>query len=443
MKLADIKRFDIVVYLLWTIFFVLFLSTYDYTGASLTVIFTFYLIGIISFIMSIKPQRSVSIKRNIYIFYLIFFFFAPMQQYVSGTRLWITNGMMVVYEDSDYFFANICILISIFMFEFGSYYVNRKISKNMKKSTRQMVYQARRNRMASLSLLTVIVIFSAILIIGTKGLSLISYDSPIISQIKHMILFAPVICLIVSLMNFKGGEKKSKIYVMFFAAVCVVLFACFSGTMARFIMLGAVMAVLSYYMADNKTQSLYFSIYVAGFFFAFSMLRYKNIFSGNILSFVDFCYYDYDAYQIFMLVIHYVKSEGITWGMNLLSALFCLIPRRFAPWRLEATGGIVMSYAGSWFKNVSCPITAEMYFGFGIPGIIVLSFLLGYGVSFLDSRYDGDNCFHKGVFSLVSGMSIYIMRGSFLASFSYTLGIILAYYLIFKVVYFKIKIKDE
>lgn len=114
-----IRTVDFLVYSFWIIFFVAVLLKYPYAGADPFVVITFFIIGIVAFIMSIREQRNVSIKRNYYIFCLIFFFFAPLQQYLSKTRLWSGNGMSVVYTDDDYLIVNLLILISMVLFEIG------------------------------------------------------------------------------------------------------------------------------------------------------------------------------------------------------------------------------------------------------------------------------------------------------------------------------------
>ena len=404
-------------------------------------IVTFFIIGIIAFCKAVSGKRNVTIKRNYYIFYLIFFFFAPLQQYLSRTRLWSGNGMSIIYTDNDYLIVNFLLLASMFFFEIGYYFCERKVKKSKRRNAAHE-YMMRGDK-ASMFLLLGITILSAGLIIATKGMTNIILESAMISQIKHMVLFAPVICIIICLINIKDRKIKAKKLLVCISLITVAVYLFYSGTMARFILLGAVMAVVSYALFDNKNKSIYFSVYIAGFFFAFSTLRNKNIFEGNLLNFVDFRQVDYDAYQIFILVVRYVKEHGISWGMNIVSAIFCFIPRSIANWRMEATGGIVISAAGSWFKNVSCPIPAEMYFAFGIAGIIILDVLFGVLVCWLDNKCVERSHFYKGLFSILSGVTLYVMRGSLLSSFSYTVGIMLAYWGVYNCVYMKVKIHTK
>lgn len=436
MKKIKMSKLDLFVYMVWILFFGGLLASFDYRGANFGVVLTFFIIGLFSLLQCIRPQRNVSIKRNIYIFCLIFYFFAPLQQYLSGTLLWKSNGMAYVYEDIDYFFANVLIFFSITFFELGHYNYTKKYKGRLKNREIEKKPSTLRIPHKSMYMLMMIASGATALIIATDGLVSIASNSAIILQVKHMLLFAPVICMIICMIAIRNGYKNGKKYLFFLSILTFFIFTFYFGTMARFIMLGAFMAITSYLIVDYKNKSIYFSVYILGFFFAFSMMRYTNL-SFDILHFVDFRQNDYDAYQIFMLAIHYVKEEGISWGMNLLSALFCLIPRSFANWRLESTGGIVISYVGSWFKNVSCSVQSEMYFAFGTPGVIVLSYLLGRFVAWLDKQYEYGSYFANGIFAILSGLSVYIMRGSLLATYSYTLGILIAYWCIYKVVFLR------
>lgn len=193
-----IRTVDFLVYSFWIIFFVAVLLKYPYAGADPFVVITFFIIGIVAFIMSIREQRNVSIKRNYYIFCLIFFFFAPLQQYLSKTRLWSGNGMSVVYTDDDYLIVNLLILISMVLFEIG-YAFGLRIKRREK--VKQMIEEEKvdkyveRNYKASTFLLLTITLASVGMIVATRGMSNIISESAMMSQVKHMILFAPIICI--------------------------------------------------------------------------------------------------------------------------------------------------------------------------------------------------------------------------------------------------------
>lgn len=432
---------DLVVYFLLLIFFAFFFCTLDYSSGQLLTLITFFVNGLFFLYQVVKPQKCVTLKRNIYIFNLIFFFFAPLQQYLNGVVLWSYNGITLQYTDSDYIRANIFILVSCLVFELA---YSRKIVKNKQLFKNKRIreterYEYARNSTRVMKAGVVISTMCCVVVIATNGFNSISFSSAIIYQLKNMIMFTPVLYLLIGLINHENGIRHAKRYCILFAAQAIVILLGYSESIPRFILLGALMVVVSFEFSDYKHKSLYFLIYVLGFFFAFSAMRYINLFDAEIIHFVDFCQNDYDAYQFLMMTIRYVEDNGIAWGMNFVSALFCLIPRSIAPWRLELTGGIVAQYYGSWYTNVSCPLIAEMHFAFGVVGIVVLSAFLGLFIKKLDMM-DFDNAlFKRGVFSLFSGLSIYLLRGSFLPVFSYTIGILIAYCALYAISYIRMK----
>ena len=441
-------RTDLCVYSVILIFFVVFLTALDYSDANPAVIGTSYLIGIISLYMAIKPQRSINLKRNIYIFYLIFFFFAPLQQYLAGTRIWVSNGMSLYYDDADYLRTNCMILLSIAAMELGYTHSARTTWLRAKKAKKpappvcepiERSFGMNNTVKRTMNVLLVIATAATVIALGTKGLAFIQTENAIVEQIKHMIVFAPVVCLLVSLIVVKDGYRSCIRYFCFFGLESAAVMLYLSSSLARFLILGAAMAIVSYMLVDSKKRSLYFALYIFGFFFVFSAMRRVDLLSSNVLSFVDFTHMDYDAYQIFMMAEKYVDANGVSYGMNLLSALCCLIPRSIASWRMESTGAILMTFAGSWFQNVSCPVLAEFYFAFGPAGVAVLSLLLGMTVKKLDNLFDRDSYFARGLAAILSGVSIYILRGALLPTFSFTLGLLIAYVVLYYIANRKIK----
>ena len=149
--------------------------------------------------------------------------------------------MSVVYTDDDYLIVNLLILISMVLFEIG-YAFGLRIKRREK--VKQMIEEEKvdkyveRNYKASTFLLLTITLASVGMIVATRGMSNIISESAMMSQVKHMILFAPIICIIVSLINVKEGNLKAKKYLYFIAFITIVVFLLYSGTMARFYIIG-------------------------------------------------------------------------------------------------------------------------------------------------------------------------------------------------------------
>lgn len=79
------------------------------------------------------------------------------------------------------------------------------------------------------------------------------------------------------------------------------------------------------------------------------------------------------------------------------------------------------------------PYIGELYAAFRWTGIVVFGFLSGIGMRILSTWKNEKNFLKNGVFYITTGMTIYIMRGALLAAASYTLGLILTFYLTYKV----------
>lgn len=432
---------DVAVYVALCVFFAVFLFSFDYSSGKPMVILSFFVNGLFFLYMVIRKQQNVTLRRNFYIFNLIFFFFAPLQQYLSGTVLWKYNGMRLRYTHNDYLRANAIILCFCICFEIIYYLTGRKSKKTITQqqpttaeNTQNLAHKSPPSTWA-LVLISVLCLISSVV---TDGFSNLKAASALKIQIVHMVNFAPAISLVICLVLRRMYSRSYKKSLVLLWLTFIVSYVVYSGDMARFMLLGAIMTIVSFLFSDYKRKSLYVLIYVFGFFFAFSMMRYINLLETNILHFVDFRQNDYDAYQMLMMTISYVEEQGVSYGMNFVSALFCLIPRSIAPWRFEATGRIVISYYRSWFTNVSCPLVAEAYFAFGIVGVVLIGCLLGYVVKKIDFTIMSSKPFQRGMFAIISGLSIYILRGALLAAWSYTIGLLIAYWAIFKLTYLKL-----
>lgn len=423
---------DVPVYFMITAFFAFFLSTLDYSSGKPSVLLTFFLNGIYFYVMAIRPQKCVTMKRNYYIFNLIFMFFAPLQQYVSGTHLWRANGLNIFYKESDYLSANTFILCSALLFEWG-YHIGRK-TKKIKAEEKEVKYRFSPN--TTYSILLICSIVCSALIALTGGLKADEKTS-LMRQISNMIIFVPPMCLLISMMDTRKNVRFRLFYVLIFFANSIYILLSFSDVITRFILFGAVMMIISFKMSNYKYRSIYLLIYIIGFFFAFSVLRFVKLSDVESLELVDFRQNDYDAYQMFMMTMRYVKEKGISWGANIASALFCFLPRSFATWRFESTGEIVIEHFGSWFTNVSNPTFSEMYFAFGVLGVIILSVGLGFLIRKIDALCESQNGFKLGVFALISGLSAYLYRGALLATFSYMLGLLIAFFCLYKFTHMK------
>lgn len=442
-----VEKFDFIVYLMVIVITALELVQLNYENANFIVIILFMVMGIYFFARIAKHNSNISIYRMMYIFCYIFFFMAPIQQYTSGVVFWKSNGYSLDYEDADYIVANIAIMVFMIFFDLTYHYCKkRKLIRNIgmnrddKYSKNDIIFNT---NISTMFILCAVSLMAFLILIVTNNItkySTIVSNSSVNMQLQYILRFIPVVCLMITVLYYKKTQNRdARFFLAVYSVECVIIFFPLWGNMARFFLLGSYIVVFSLFFATNhKKKALVFLLFVIGFCFAFSDLRYITSLTELQTITINFNHVDFDAYQMLMGMMRYVKEEGISYGKNYISALAFLIPRTIWTEKLEASGAIVVRHYGSWFKNVSMPLVGESYFSFGWFGVGLFAVFFGKIASLIDSWSDEVNPFKRCTFCLIAGMSIYIMRGTLLAAFAFVFGILLAIILV--CILFKTKI---
>ena len=346
------KQIDKIIYFFIAIFFAIILLSFNYKECSLAVLGTFFIIGGFSFYKIVSAKKNISLKRIFYIFNFIFMFFAPLQQYLSGTVLWTGNGWTLRYTDNDYLKANLVLIIFIVMFEIA-YKIRLGNKKNIKK---QVSSFSVKSNSASLFFLNVISIGCCLLLLITGNIGgrvgLAFENSNISSQILNIIRFFPVACFFIAIMQSSRDTKDISLNVLLYAVEIIIIYFPFNGSLSRFLLFGVYLGIITLFFSHSKIKSIYFLLFVVGFFFVFSAF---NFFKTNglenlgdfSLKTVDFNTVDYDAYQMLMATIHYVEEVGATNGKNILTAIFCFIPRSI--WTGKMDCGMFFCFRLVWY----------------------------------------------------------------------------------------------
>ena len=403
---------------------------------SLFVYFTLFVIGCISFIGATHNTDTISIKRTVNIFSYIFLFIAPWQQYSYGVTFWKGNGLTIRYTDEMYIKANLLVITSLAIFNyFYGYFKFRKTGFKLKK--REVIYnETSLSSTSELILVGIgIISFSFIVVTGKlTGSGIALGRSALNSQLWNMIRFFPICAIIAYGMTYKTWNKlKKRIGFIFLAIITVVIYFPFWGSMSRFLMLGAYVVILALFKSNGRYKSWYFLMFFIGFTVLFSGMRHATSVSSVFSIMPNFNHVDFDAHQLLMATIQYTDTEGVSFLGNIISSLAFIIPRSIWSGKMQATGSIVTSYFGSWFTNVSSPLFGELYFGLGWLGVVFGCIFLAYIIAKIDKWSTSGSVMKRGVFCIVVGMTIYICRGSLLPTMAYTLGLILAHWVISKV----------
>lgn len=439
LKKIQIRRLDFLIYAIILLHTMYFLITEFEEGRNPYVYVSLLTIGVVSFIGSVHTSRNITIKRNVNIFSFIFFFIAPWQQYAEESILWKVNGLNVLYTDQLYLKTNIMIIIALFIFNCSyDYYTYRKI---LPKSGDENANNIPKLSMQSEHLLVFASSLSLVFLIFLNTLA--EYEDinlSLSSQLQNMLSFIPVCSLIAYGLVYSNKKEllsnnKFRIILLIFA----IIFFPFWGNMARFLLMGTYIVLLSLWGYNHKNKSLYFLLFYVGFVFFFSALRYANSIRAILNVRTNFNYYDFDAQQLMMTIIKYADEKGFVFGKNIVSALAFLIPRDIWSGKMINSGSIAVAYYGSWFRNVSCPLFGELYFAFGWFGVLIGSAAVSYIAFRLDGWSESLSMFKRGMFCIISGMTMYICRGSLLVSMAFTLSLTLVLWIMSMVVKIQIK----
>ena len=212
----------------------------------------------------------------------------------------------------------------------------------------------------------------------------------------------------------------------------------YPGRVARFALLGTLLSLVFIYIKNSKSKidigfwltvsfplSLYYVFRFLGgynrsgiFDFDAAWSSAKNL-KDNLSS------GDFDGFQMTILGVRYVISEGYTWGNQILSALLFFVPRSIWENKALPTGALLGTNEGFSYTNLSSPIYIEGYLDLGFIGVAILAYILGYLI------FASDRALHKNEANITILPAIVftaflpiILRGSLLAVCSGILTII-------------------
>ena len=112
--------------------------------------------------------------------------------------------------------------------------------------------------------------------------------------------------------------------------------------------------------------------------------------TGDEFKFDPFLYLsthgDFDGLQSVLNTYLLVQKDGHSYGWQLLGSLLTFVPRDVWPTKAFATGQAAGEAMGFAFTNLSAPLPAEIYVDFGILGLLVIPFCIGYAGRLFDLR---------------------------------------------------------
>ena len=410
------------------------------------VLTTFVLNGFAWTVLLIKEiqKRAFSLAFMHWSFCLLFFFFAAMVQYTNGIFPWIyhRNDEVLFFSNIILFIWTMCVLVGIharfFKFDLLRKYLSRDIYiKNISGLSLIIIAGIAAWRISSIGI-------TNLLSRKTSGY-IISNNSSIALVLDHSI---EAIAYFSTLFFIYSCKKQSRKKYFIFVSVLLLLIAYPPIGLARYeaaaIYLGIFLSCSSYI----KKSKLFCFLFLGGFFLvlpflnafrntAFDNVSYSQVVS-NIINNLPYLWLkgDYDAYTMLTLAIDYIENYGVTWGYQLLGAVFFWIPRQLWIDKPIGSGAEIANSLGWNFTNLSCPLPSEALINFSIIGIIVFGFFLGAIIKFFDDLYWTDPFGFRMVnfiYPVIVVLFFFMCRGDLLSATAY-----MAAFLIIGIIYIKI-----
>lgn len=190
----------------------------------------------------------------------------------------------------------------------------------------------------------------------------------------------------------------------------------------------------SFFRKPNR----FIPIMLVGLLVIFPFLDNFRRFDGSISLEFSIDYFNtmnFDASQEFMIAM---KWGVITWGYQLLGALFFFVPRAIWATKPIGSGAMLASHQPRAFTNIAMPYWGEGYMNFGIIGIILFTVILAYATAVIDKKYWRQQHrnilnINDGYYLIFLGALMFILRGDLMSSFSFTVGTYAAYYAVIKI----------
>ena len=385
---------------------------------------------------------SFCLYKMFHLFCLFFFGIAPLLQFKSKIRLWNANA----FSDTDYIITNVILLMLLFVFNViyentNSKFRQRISLKSTMSDTREFnISKWRTTILAVISLFCLFFIFQhngfsipRMLFRGIAGETFEQGNQIAGHFVSKFIRPMPIIIFL-----YYGMCNNSKTAYKILFLILGVLTQ-FPTSVARLQAAALYIPLVLFLIPILRKGNNFVTAMVLGLLAVFPFLNNFRFFDASNeikfgLNFDMFYQGHFDAYQMFMQV---VSSDIITYGYQLLGALFFYVPRAMWPSKPVGSGHFMAGEVGLSFPNISMPYLAEGYINFGIVGSILFAILMGFVTKRFDIKYWEDlqntTLRFRVQYLILLGMLFFIMRGDLLSSTAYTMGIMTSVYFVDKV----------
>ena len=390
------------------------------------------------FIRSVR-RHTYSFDMMIWLFSLFFFGFAPLLQFYTGIYAW---GLKPT--QAELLKTNAFILLFSICFCIG-----KGIRIKSTSQTDLYAIEIKQDRLRMLLLLSALIAVYHLRAIGFRNLliSATNVNEDLNSTMGLLVTHVfKNVALFTAVMYMLKCEEYKKVDIEAILAFVFLLISCFPTGLSRN-MMGSFYGGLFLLALDRKkekrwiTYAIIFGLIIV--FPAANVFRNSTTISGGsfsslVLRNIQNTYLEahYDAHQMFISIQQYVDKYGISYGYQLLGALFFFVPRSVWPTKPYGTGRMAFeALSQNWFTNVSAPLAAEGYSNFGTVGIIVFGLVVGVMATWIDIKFWHDKrslSTTKILYPFIMLKFFFMLRGDLLSSWSYMFAQVVVGYVIIR-----------
>jgi len=393
----------------------------------------------IAFLVSKGEKRIIDL--TFYIFVFVWLGYIPFLQQVTNS--YPLAQLPMAYSESEIRFGLYIVILGLLSFEAGKFAARVRVGRDPLPTKAGGSVEISLNQFYAATILSIAI--SAIIILSLGGPSVLfsarqelngAFGDKTKFLILNTLMRVPVfVTFIYGIICWKMAQKKT----VFFGATLVVL-AVVNFTVNNFIssprywfgsiLLTTLFILLRWKRGSFATWSITILMLLLLVFPSSDMFRHTTDvnFSGVVQNFareherlaVDG---DFDAFQMIMNTVRNVENKGFSNGEQLLVAILFFIPRSIWSDKPFGTGQTVASNLGYDFTNLSCPLWAEIYHDFGLPGIGILFFVYGYFVYVIQMKFIQGNVPYLSIFvPFYAWYQIFLLRGELLSGSAYLMA---------------------
>lgn len=424
---------------------VLLAASFNYLNLGLSWFIMFYAMGRLSLLMMGATRRLIELF--FWIFVYIWMGYVPFQQVL--TESFPLSG---TYSSDDIRFALFVVIAGILSFDLGGFLHNslnkrreRKADDDERSNINLFEIDKIQVNEKKFIVFTLIALFiCAIIILKIGGVSALFLNRQIFNaqfggKIEFLVLssFLKVsifVCLVLGVIYYKHSKIKlslgTKLWIFFIGIVNFMINNPISG--ARY-WIGSMLLTLCFLLLPWGKRSFYKWVITLLCLLLFifpksDMFRHTTDTEKIVQSLTTQSNMatdgDYDAFQMTLNTVKYVDLFGHTYGEQLLVAFLFWVPRFIWADKPFGSGTTVADALGYDFTNLSCPLWAEFYIDFGLPGVVLLFILYGYFTQKAQKAYErtvtsNEISLARLCVPYYAPFQIFLLRGELMSGTSY------------------------